>query len=178
MKPRKFNEIREEYNVFHRDLMRNGSLPMRSTSLGFWNAAISNEVYEAFKKLKLEKFNRFIDLGSGDGVVTMIASLFCKQAEGVEVDEELFQKSLEIREKLKVKNAVFHNNDFFEHPLHEYDVVFVNPDRPMHRGLEKKLVNELNGKLVLYGHHFHPTSLKKEKSFSVNDNLVTLYSKK
>ena len=47
----------------------------------------------------MKRFNRFIDLGSGDGKVALIASLFCRQAEGIEIDDELFGKSLEMKEK-------------------------------------------------------------------------------
>jgi len=80
--------------------------------------------------------------------------------------------------KLDINNARFHNKDFFEHAIDDYDVVFVSPDKPMERGLEKKLLAELNGKLIHYGHHFHPVNLKKDKSFSVNNTLITLYSRK
>lgn len=177
MKPNKFKVIKQEYDNFYKSLLKKGSLPMRSTELGFWNAAISQEVYDAFKKLNLQKFNSFIDLGSGDGKITLIASLFCKQAEGIEIDDELFEKSLEFKNRLNIKNVVFHNNDFIDHPIKDYDVVFINPDKPMERGLEKKLLKELNGKLILYGHHFHPLQLKKEKSFLVDNNLVSLYSR-
>jgi len=178
MRPRKFKEIKGEYGSFHRELLKEGKLPMKDTGLGFWNAAIHEEVYEAFEKLNLQKCKRFIDLGSGDGNVTLIASLFCEKAEGIEIDQELFEKSIEIQAKLGINNAVFHNKDFFDHNLSDYDVVFVNPDKPMERGLENKLINELSGKLIHYGHHFHPSQLKKEKSFSVNNALFTVYSKK
>ena len=47
----------------------------------------------------------------------------------------------------------------------------------MHRGLEKKLSNELTGKLIHYGHHFHPQNLKAEDKFLVNGNLFTVYTK-
>ena len=178
MKPRKFKTIRGEYDNFYKSLLKEGKLPLRSTELGFWNAAISDEVYDAFKQLNLQKFNNFIDLGSGDGKITLIASLFCKNAEGIESDHELHEKALEIKEKLKIKNAVFHNNDFFNHSIKDYDVVFINPDRPMERGTEEKLLNELNGKLVVHGHHFHPKNLKEEKSLLVNNMLVKMYSRK
>lgn len=177
MKPKKFKEIKNEYDNFYRELLKKGQLPMRSTELGFWNAAISNEVFQAFKKLNLQKFKRFIDLGSGDGKITLIASLFCQQAEGIEIDTELHEKALEMKEKLNIKNAIFHHNDFLEHSIKDYDIVFVNPDSPMERGLEKKLLQELKGKLIHYGHHFHPSQLKKEKSFLVDNNLVTIYSR-
>ncbi|MBW2975645.1 methyltransferase domain-containing protein [Candidatus Woesearchaeota archaeon] len=178
MKPRKFNEIRKEYDAFYKKMLTKGQLPMRSTELGFWNAAISSEVYSAFKKLNLNKFESFIDLGSGDGKITLIASLFCERAEGVEIDDELHEKALEMKEKLGIRNAAFHNDDFNYHSISGYDIVFINPDKPMSRGTEKKILNELDGKLVVYGHHFHPSNLKKEQSFLVDNTLVSVYSRK
>jgi 16S rRNA G527 N7-methylase RsmG len=177
MKKRKFKTIKEEFDNFYKELLKKGQLPMKSTELGFWNAAISDEIYNAFKKLKLEKFKRFIDLGSGDGKITLIASLFCKQADGIEIDEGLFEKSLEVKGKLNIRNVVFHNNDFLDHSIKDYDIVFINPDKPLERGVEKKMLNELNGKLIVYGHHFHPQNMKKEKSFMVDNTLVSVYSK-
>ena len=172
-----FNQIKSEYDNFYRALLRKGKLPMWSTAKGFWNAAVTDEVYEAFKKIKLNKFKSFIDLGSGDGKVVLLASLFCKNAEGIEIDKFLHNKAVEMQNKLGLRNAKFHNKDFFEHNLADYDVLFVSPDVPFERGLEKKLVKEMKGKLIHYGHHFHPKSLKKEDSFLINGTLVSVYAK-
>lgn len=172
-----FIQVKMGYDDFYRSLLKKGKLPMRSTEKGFWNASITDEVFDAFKKIKLSKFKNFLDIGSGDGKVVLIASLFCKNAEGVEIDELLHHKALEIQSKLKISNAAFHNKDFFEHDFSKYDVLFTAPDAPFERGLENKLLKEMNGKLIHYGHHFHPAHLKKEDSFIVNGTLVSLYSK-
>ncbi len=172
-----FIEIKKEYDDFYRDLLRQGKLPLRNTGRGFWGHAIAEEIYSAFKRLNLQKSKSFVDLGSGDGKVVLIASLFCKRAVGIEMDNELHQKALEIQRKLSIPNAIFYNNDFFAHSISEFDVVFTYPDAPMERGLEKKLLNELNGKLIHYGHHFHPLQLKKEHSFFINGDLFTVYSR-
>src|SRR3989344_4594767 len=171
-----FQNIKEEYDDFYRSLLKDGKLPMRSTSKGFWNASITGEVYESFKKLKLNKFKNFLDIGSGDGNVVLIASLFCKNAEGIEIDNFLHKKALETQSRLGISNATFHNKDFFEHDFSKYDVLFLAPDAPLERGLENKLLKEMKGKLIHYGHHFQPRFLKKENSFLVNGNLVSLYS--
>ncbi|MBW2989983.1 methyltransferase domain-containing protein [Candidatus Woesearchaeota archaeon] len=176
MKPGKFRSIKKAYDSFYKSLLSKGQLPMRSTEMGFWNDAISDEAYEAFRKLDLQKFKSFIDLGSGAGKITLIASLFCRDAEGIEIDEELHEKALEMKEALKIKNAVFHNDDFHSHDISGYDIVFINPDKPMERGAEKKMMEELTGKLIVLGHHFQPRSMKKEKSFMVNNTLVGVYS--
>ena len=177
MNPTAFIKIKKEYDDFYRSLMQRGRLPMWSTEKGFWNAAVTDEIYESFKKIKLGGFRNFLDIGSGDGKVVLIAALFCKNAEGVEIDDLLHHKAIEIQTKLQIENAKFHNLDFFEHDFSKYDVLFLAPDAPLERGLENKLLKEMTGKLIHYGHHFHPKSLKKNKSFLANGTLITMYSK-
>ena len=79
--------------------------------------------------------------------------------------------------KLNIPNAIFFNSNFYDHSISEFDIAFVYPDAPMYRGLEKKLLNELRGKLLHYGHHFHPQNLKVEDKFLVNGNLFTVYTR-
>lgn len=172
-----FNQIKKEYDNFYRNLLKSGRLPMWSTEKGFWNAAIADEVYETFKRINLNQFKNFLDIGSGDGKVVLIAALFCQNAEGVEIDNFLHNKALEIKNRFKLNNAVFHNKDFFQHDFSKYDILFSAPDAPMERGLENKLLKEMKGKLIHNGHHFQPRFLKKEDSFLVSGNLVSVYSK-
>src|SRR3990167_2700826 len=171
-----FVQIKKEYDYFYREILKNGRLPMWSTEKGFWNATISDEIYEAFKKIGLNESSGFLDIGSGDGKVVLIASLFCQNAEGVEIDKFLHSKSMEIKEKFDIKNVNFRCRDFFEHDFSEYDFLFLAPDAPLERKLENKLLKELNGKLIHYGHHFQPKFLKKGQSFLVNGNLISVYS--
>ena len=172
-----FAQIKKEYNTFYRNLLRNGKLPMWSTSKGFWNAAIADEAYEAFKRIGLNRFRNFLDIGSGDGKVVLLASLFCQSAEGIEIDNYLHNKALMMQIRFGLSNVKFYNHDFFQHDFSEYDVLFSNPDAPMERGLENKLLKEMRGRLIHYGHHFHPRFLRKEGSFLVNGNLVGVYSR-
>lgn len=172
-----FPQIKKEYDDFYRSLLKAGKLPMWSTSKGFWNASISDEIHGAFKKIGLQKFKNFLDIGSGDGKVVLIASLFCGNAEGIEIDSFLHGKAEEMRKKFGISNAIFHNKDFFEHDFSKYDALFLAPDSPLSRGIETKLLDEMEGKLIHYGSHFHPDSLKKERSFWVNGTLVRVYSK-
>ena len=74
----KFQEIKKEYDDFDKALMKQGRLPMKDTGIGFWNASPSSDVFELFKKLQLQNYKHLLDLGSGDGRVTLIASLFTK----------------------------------------------------------------------------------------------------
>src|SRR3989338_7316590 len=122
------DQIKSEYDGFYKDLLRNGRLPLRSTTNGFWGGVIADEVYEAFKRINLHKHRSFIDLGSGDGKVVLTAALFCERAVGIETDDELFAKSLEIQRKLNIPNALFYKSDFYDHSIYGFDFVFVYPD--------------------------------------------------
>jgi len=171
-----FDSIKKEYSEYYNSFFREGNLPLRDTGNGFWGPAVSDEIFEAFKKIKLHECSSFLDLGSGDGKVVLIASLFCRNALGIERDKELILHSMRMKDKLKRNNAVFIDKDFFEHDLSKHDVVFIYPDRPISGNLEGKLLRELKGKLVVYGHHFHPKQLRRENNFTINGTYVGIYS--
>ena len=172
----KFRQIEGSYRALDRELLKQGRLPMRPTHGGYWSAAIAEEIFEAFQKLGLRRYRRFLDLGSGDGRVALIASLFVPQAEGVEIDRELHQVALSMSRKLGL-TAAFHLKNLFAHDLSGYDVLFLSPDAPLERGMEKKLLGEMKGALIHYGHHFHPAYLKKKEVVVVNGTPITLYVK-
>ena len=173
-----FQKVKDAYDSYYKELLGQGKFPVKDTKIGFWGAAVTDEVQEALRKSGLRQSHRFIDLGSGDGKVTLLASLMCKEAHGVEYAEELHRKSQAMAKSLGVSNSKFFNYDFHDHALGDYDTIFINPDKPMSRGTEKKIVSELNGNLVVYGHHFHPSSLTKVKDFMVDSSLVTVFAKK
>ena len=178
-----FKAIKEEYDNFYKSLLAQGRLPVKDTGKGFWGASISDEVFEAFKKVKLERFKRFFDLGAGDGKVVMIASLFGPEAKGMEIDRELVEHANRIKSNLShissTQNAEIINGDFDKHHLGEYDFLYVNPDRPFHRGLEQKLKNEMkdDALLMVYGYEYQPNEMRKVNSFRVNGTHVGIFMK-
>ncbi|MBI2139424.1 methyltransferase domain-containing protein [Candidatus Woesearchaeota archaeon] len=173
----KFFSISHAYDALIKGMLAKGQLPVKDTKIGFWGPASISLAFEMFQKLKLQKFRSFIDLGSGDGRITLLASLFCNTAHGVEYSPELHEKAQEIALQAGISNAEFFNSDFHDHDISGYDAVFINPDKPMGRGTEEKLLKELQGKLLVYGHHFHPETLKKEQEVSVDGCKVTVYGK-
>ena len=177
MDSERFSHIAEAYASFERELLRSGKLPLRATSRGFWSAAIGKEVFSAFQELGLKNYKKFIDLGSGDGRVVLIASLFVPKAEGIEIDEELHGIAQNMGKKLG-SHATFHCKDLYAHDLSPYDVFFISPDAPFERGMEGKLLKEMKGDLIVYGNHFHPRFMEKKKSITVNGTLVGVYGRK
>jgi|TARA_B100001971_G_C18143473_1_gene511685 hypothetical protein len=169
-----FLAIKKEYEDFDKSLLKRGQLPMWDTGVGFYSPAILAEVFELFKKINLQNYKHFLDLGSGDGRVVLTASLFTK-ATGVEIEPTLISKSNHLRNRLDLK-ANFIRKNFYDYKISNHDIVFVNPDQPMHRGMENKLLNELRGHVIVHGPHFHPTLLRKQKDFEINSTYMAVYS--
>tara|TARA_Y100000310_G_scaffold308410_1_gene351480 strand:+ start:1013 stop:1531 length:519 start_codon:yes stop_codon:yes gene_type:complete len=169
-----FPLIVQKYREHTDSILRKGDFPLRETFNGFWGISVCEEVFELFKKLRLRYYNNFLDLGSGDGRVAAIASLFTN-ATGIESDKELYEKGLKIKNKLKL-DCDFINKNFYEQNISKFDIVFCFPDSLDYR-FEKKLFNELTGILVLAGPYSRLNSLSKKKIIEVNGTKFLVYSK-
>jgi protein-L-isoaspartate O-methyltransferase len=172
----KFIDIKQNYAKFHNNLLSQGRLPLKDTGIGFWSISTIDELYQLFRKLKLSENHHLIDLGSGDGRVVITASLFSK-ATGIEYDNELHNFAKELSKKLKGKlnNQVFLiNKNFLDHPLKDYDFVFINPDKRFD-DLEPKLMAELKGQLIVYGDEFKPSALEQVRKIYAGTTPVTIY---
>lgn len=168
-----FDAINQAYEIYYKSLLKKGKLPLRSTEIGFWGPSITKEIWDLFVGyLNLYGAKKFIDLGSGDGKVVLLASLFT-DAHGIEHDEELHQVAKHMQRHFKLPTT-FHQGDYNDHDLSVYDFIFIHPDKPFTQ-LEKKLQTELKGKLIVYGHRYQPESLQKLRSFSVGGTPVTIY---
>lgn len=168
----KLLELRKEYDDYYDSFLKNGSLALKDTKLGFWGCACFDDVVKVFEKINLK--GNFLDLGSGDGKVVLIASLFGAKAAGVEIDKELVGKAFEIRDKFKL-DAEFFIDDFYEFDLSKFDVIFYNPDKPFNLWLENKLKKELKGVFLVYGNIFLPQTLEKKEEFWLNRTCVSVY---
>ncbi len=172
----KLEQIKAEYDKFYKSFLKKGKLPMGDTEVGFWGTAAADDVFELFQKIELQKFRNFIDLGSGDGKVVLIASLFTNSA-GIEFDDDLHKKAVEIRDRLKLRAELL-KGDFMKHDVSKYGIVFINPDKPFNKGLEKKLRKELKGILLVYNVVYHPGTMKKGKTYWMEQVPATVYTLK
>jgi len=178
---KKFKEIEQEYDSFYKEIYSKGKIPVRDTEVGIWGVSVAENVYELFKKINLKKYKNLLDLGSGDGKIVLIASLFTN-ATGIEFDKELHEKAVEIRKKLNInpKKAELIQGDFLKHDFSKYDIIFINPDKGFHKGTEDKLLKEMNKdcRLFVYNFVFEPRFLKKGKKYWFKETPVTVYRKK
>jgi hypothetical protein len=173
---RKFETIKKAYDNYYSSLVKEGKPLVRDTKVGIWGVSVSNNVYNFFKDIHLEKYDSFLDLGSGDGKVVLIASLFTK-AVGIEFDKELHDAAVGIKGELKLDCSLIHD-DFFKYDWGKYDIIFINPDQGFHKGVEDKLLNELKGNLFVYNFVFEPRFLKKGKKYWYDQTPITVYSNK
>ena len=154
-----FKMVEAAYERSYEILRSAGNLPYLSTRAGMWAVSDSLEVYKAFCHFRIGQYHHVADLGSGDGKVVLIASIFT-QATGYEINEALYNNSLEIRRELNLTNAKFLQEDFLRADLSPYDLLYVYPDKPLY-ALEKKLLSGWRGRLLVNGPHFPGRHFRK-----------------
>jgi protein-L-isoaspartate O-methyltransferase len=168
-----FQKINTSYEQYYATLKEKGIHSHKETEKGFWLSSVSTEVFDLFRTIGLEQFNHFADLGSGDGKVALIASLFTKST-GIEFDDELVQRSNQIKEEIGANNLRFIKGDFLEEDLSAYDILFVYPDNPLVR-LEQKLLKEFRGDLIVCGGIYPPERLVKKRVVQINNAVFGIY---
>jgi hypothetical protein len=167
----RFELIYSEYKKRISSLLVEGR-SQRITPQGYWAASDPAVVFELFTKLGLENYRGFVDLGSGDGIVVATASLFT-DATGIESDASLHRDAENIRDSLKMKYNL-RKADYLEESFAGYDFIFINPDNYFYK-LEKKLVEEFKGTLVIAENLFTPLTLEVKEKISVKDVSFNIY---
>jgi SAM-dependent methyltransferase len=94
---------------------------------GLFYPSLLEEYVEAFAA-HVGPGTKFLDLGSGDGRVVLLAALLGAEATGIEWDRELHETALRAKDAVKqlvpVKHAALKRGDFFKESFRKYDVVF------------------------------------------------------
>ena len=154
-----FRKVEAAYQNFYQLLKSDGAHPYRSTESGMWATSDANEVYGAFCHFQLNRYTHLADLGSGDGRVALVGSLFTRVT-GYETDEVLYQRSLEIRDLLGIHNVIFIQQNYLLADLSPYDVLYLYPDKPFY-ALEDRLQYSWQGHLLVNGPHFPPCHFRR-----------------
>lgn len=128
---------------------------------GLFYPSLLEEVAPPFERF-VQPGTRFLDLGSGDGRVVFLASLFGAHAVGIEWDPILVRVSLDAQEALAdlvdAERIEILQGDFFDIPWSDYDVIFYFDESSMeHERLRAKMKRELApGARLIVGHEIHP----------------------
>lgn len=175
-----FDKLKETYAHFEQFLLKNGILLAKDTGIGYWGVTHLHALQELFQNIELQKQSHLLDLGSGDGRVVLLASLFGIRATGVEFDDWLLNSSMDIKRKLDLphfENVKFLKEDFMRMDIKPYDILYISPDKPFHRGLDQKLSKELQGKLIVHSHEFLPKALTLEKEMVFQGEKFGIYKR-
>lgn len=97
-------------------------------------AMISGAPFVPSKRVRVDKMmelanlqpdDRAIDLGSGDGRITLAAAQYCKQSDGVEINPGLFWVSRLKQKARRVDNVNFTRDSLWDVDLSPYSVIFI-----------------------------------------------------
>jgi predicted RNA methylase len=147
-----FRRLSKYFDQRHRQSGDPDGGPYRLTALGAWATSRAAHVFYFFKAIGLHRAALFCDLGSGDGLVVCIASLFTR-AIGIEVDKELCRMGCQAATQLGLQDRVrFVCADFRTIRIREADCLYIYPDKPPRDLIF--LLDGWNGSLLVYGPHF------------------------
>jgi len=174
-----FEIIKKAYEEYDTTLKQKHGKPFFDTEHGIWGASAMLDTFELFMKMHLDEKKSFVDLGSGDGRVVLIASLFTN-ATGIEGNEELTKTAIAFRDRLgqeipELLKAKFLQKDYTTEPLGQYEILFTFADHPWSEAFEKKLLNECDGYLLSYNRIFLPQTLKKGKTYWIQQLPIISY---
>ncbi|MFC1752387.1 hypothetical protein ACFL96_03220 [Thermoproteota archaeon] len=158
LRKRKFRKIFDIYEQIDSKEVEKKGNAIKDTEHGLFVPSSMNHVFDFFEEIGLDKYKNFLDLGSGDSRIVLIASLFT-QAAGIESDDELHKRGILIKNKLKL-NADLVKANFIEKDISKYDAIYMYPDKHFTTELNRKISKELNGDLLLYSNTFLPSGLK------------------
>lgn len=165
--------IARYYGDFYAELQRGGHELYRMTQLGAWAASRASHVYFFFKSVDLSSCKLFLDLGSGDGIVSCIAALFTRSM-GIEIDADLCCIARRASHHLGLGDRVtFVRGDYLDHRMDRADCLYLYPDKPFDRLAER--LSSWNGTLLVYGPHLPPHHLRAVRTLRCGREQMVLY---
>ncbi|MBR9700775.1 hypothetical protein GOV11_02830, partial [Candidatus Woesearchaeota archaeon] len=163
---RKFILIKEYFDSQDIEIIRVRGSRVFDSSHGIFGVSDLSEVFQFFKNISLS--GSFVDLGSGDGRIALLASLFTDSA-GIEADKGLHTLAEKAKAALldripELKRCKLVNADYTEQDI-SFDVIFTYNDHIWGEEFEKRL----KGDFILYSYQdiFKPSALKKGKTYWV-----------
>jgi cyclopropane fatty-acyl-phospholipid synthase-like methyltransferase len=130
-----------------------------------------NKVSEMVDIARLQKNERVMDLGSGDGRIVCAVAPFCLVSSGVEISPLLYLFSKLRVWKNGLKNVVLKRDTLWNVDLSRYDVVFIYFIPHWMNKLEKKIKKEMRPGSRVVSHAFQ---FKNWKSLRTCGN-ITVY---
>jgi len=180
----RFQEIKRFYEKQDQLLLKKQIMLGFDTGIGFWAPTDLDDLVILFKKLFSKKEHQnFCDLGSGDGRVCLVASLFgFKNIIGIEQDMDLHKKGLEAKKLLPKNNHTevkLLKTDFTKlddsKKFDKQGYFFIAPDKPFFRDLESSIKYDLKGTLIVNSFEFLPEKLDKIEELITGTSKFSIF---
>lgn len=143
------------------------------TDVGLFGTSDIYILWKFFENLNLSPSDIFIDLGSGDGRVTLLAGCYCASI-GIEYDKKLIEISKHHKEKLGA-DVKFIRGNFEELDVSRATVLFSFSDRFWTNVMVRKLQREFKGVLYVYQGVYLPEGIKKGPTLWVDQIPIIMY---
>jgi hypothetical protein len=169
----RFTHLANHYQQLYQELEAADRAPYLSTRLGTWATSVAAHVLAFFEHIDLARYHLFLDLGSGDGVVTCIAGLFTR-ALGIEIDADLCRTAWQAVCHLGLEQQVaVVCGDYRTQRIWRADCLYIYPDKPM---LEMEtLPAGWSGDLIVSGPHFPPERFIPTLQLRIARDQLVLY---
>ncbi len=168
-----FKIIEELYTEYDNNREKQEKKLVYETEKGIFGTSSMQDMYDFLTTIEAKKEDVFVDLGSGDGRVVCVASLFC-DAIGIEFDETLVTLSKEQAKKLESK-ATFLQQDYETYAFSKATILFCYADHFFNKEFIEKLKKEFTGSLYIYQGTFFPEGVKKGKTIWVGQTPFMQY---
>lgn len=146
---------------------------VKTTAKGIFGVSNLENVNNFLKQLKPNKNDVFIDLGSGDGRVNILASLYCDSI-GIEFDKDLVVESNKHNKELNT-SATFLEQDYESFDYSKANILFSFADHFFTPEFIEKLKKEFKGTLYIYQGIFTPDNITKGRTIWINQTPIISY---
>ena len=171
-KEREFEKIKSFFEKLDFNEKQKGEKLVYDTEKGIFGTSDLDTVFEFLKKINPSPEDIFVDLGSGDGRINILASIFCKSI-AIEFDKKLCKKSKKYSKTLGTTIEVF-NQDYETFDFSKATIIYSYADHFFTEEFIDKLKKEFTGKLYVYQGVFLPENIKKgPKIWAKNTPLIT-----
>jgi len=175
----KFRILQERFMLMDSERRKAERKLFFDTKHGIWGPSSMLDAYELFLRMGLDERKGFADLGSGDGRIALVAALFTESL-GIEGDITLYAIATRIRDELlylipELARCEIINGDYTTAELSHYEVLFIFADHAWSPDFERKLQRECKGVLLSYNNIFPPRTLKKGKTYWLQQLPIVSY---
>ncbi len=146
---------------------------VHETEKGIFGVSDLAKIQEFFDQIETK--GTFLDLGSGDGRVAILAAKFFDKAIGIEFDDLLCKKSVKHAKKCK-STAEFLCADYEEYDFTKIDLLFSYADHNFSEEFVKKLIEEFKGTIYIYEGVYFPKGATKGKTIWADQTPIMSYT--